>query len=249
MKFKISYLLFLSIFIFSGNLLAQSRPGAKKVGVKKLKGGSYFIGGSVGFGSIEQSGLNQAIRTAKTLSFATTGDMTSSMEYMGVLGYKFPTYPIALLIRPSYFVQSSTGTGTGGNFNYDLTGFTVFPMFRYIALSNDFIDFYMQGGLGYAKLDGKITNGSRNVSFSGSSFGLQGSIGADFCFFPEHCLGIEGNYRYLPIVRNINSSGSAVLPDGIGQNTSGRELENSSGDDVATYLTGVTGIISYTFNF
>lgn len=240
----------MSILFIRPDAMAQSySAGKKKGGSKVLKGGFYSIGVGIGFGSIAQDGLNQAIKTAKSTSASSTSELSASMEYMGFISYRMPTYPITLQLRPSYYTQSSTGSGTGGNFNYELTGFTVFPIIRYIALSNDLIDFYLQGGLGYAKLDGKITNGARNVSFTGSSFGMQAGIGADFCFFPEHCIGVEGTYRYLPIVRNVNSSGSTLPPDGIGQSTSGRELENTAGDDIATSLSGVTGIITYTFNF
>jgi hypothetical protein len=240
-----SFLMILAAILLTSNAFALKKSG----GSRALKGGTFSIGLGVAMGSYDQEGLNEAIRNAKSISAATTGEMNSATEYMGFATYRFANNMVSLQIRPSFFSQSSNGSGTGGSFDYKLTGFTVFPLIRFIPLSNDFIDFYIQGGLGYGKLDGTITNGAREVSFGGSGFGTQIGVGADFCFFPEHCIGVEGNYRYLPVERNKVTSSSGALPDGIGQASPQHELENTSGDDVGTKLSGVTGAITYTFNF
>ncbi|MBC7458153.1 MAG: outer membrane beta-barrel protein [Bdellovibrionaceae bacterium] len=236
--------LFATIFLAS-NVFALKKAG----GGRALKGGTFSIGLGIGMGSFEQDGLNESIRNAKSISGATTGEMNSAVEYMGFATYRFANNIVALQIRPTFFSQTSKGNGTGGAFDYSLDGYSVFPLIRFIPLSNDIIDFYIQAGLGYGKLDGSITNGARKVSFGGSSFGTQVGIGAEFCFWPEHCFGLEGNYRYLPIERNKVLSASGALPDGIGQASPNHELENNSGDDVGTKLSGVSGVVTYSFNF
>jgi Outer membrane protein beta-barrel domain len=240
-----SFLTLIVTILLSTNAFALKKAG----GGRAFKGGTLSIGVGIGMGSFEQDGLNEAIRNAKTNSGATTGEMNSAVEYMGFATYRFANNIIALQIRPAFFSQTSNGSGTGGAFDYSLTGYSVFPLVRFIPLSNDIIDFYLQGGLGYGNLKGTITNGARKVEFGGSSFGTQVGVGADFCFLPEHCFGVEGNYRYLPVERNKVTSASGALPDGIGQGSVNHELENSSGDDVGTKLSGITGVVTYSFNF
>lgn len=230
-------------------LLTMNAFALKKGGGRAFKGGTFSVGVGIGMGSFEQDGLNEAIRNAKSISGATTGEMNSAIEYMGTATYRFANNIVALQIRPTMFSQSAKGAGTGGAYDYELKGFSVFPLIRFIPLSNDIIDFYIQGGLGYGKLDGSIKNGARKVEFGGSSFGTQVGVGADFCFLPEHCFGVEGNYRYLPVERNKVTSSSGALPDGIGQGSVNHELENTSGDDVGTKLSGITGVVTYSFNF
>jgi Outer membrane protein beta-barrel domain len=247
MKNKLSLLIILSVLLCVLDSRAQSKK--RGGGSKALKGGAFSVGLGIGFGSISQPGLSESIRLSKTNSSATTDEFKSGTEYIGFLTYRLSNNFTAIQLRPSIYSQSTTGTGPLGNYDYELSGFTAFPLIRFIALSNDFIDFYIQGGLGYAKIDGRITNDSRRASFTGDAFGTQVGMGADFCFFPEHCLGVEGSYRYLPIERNLVTSSSGGLPNGISQVGTDRELENLSFDDVSTQLSGVTGIISYTFNF
>ena len=222
---------------------------------KKSGGKSAFVGGgfSMGLGiaqsNADQSGLNEMIHDAKANSSATTSDFGTGLEYMAHFTFRFSNNFVAIQLRPTYFTQSTDGSGSGGNYDYKLTGYTVFPLVRLIPLSNDIIDFYLQAGLGYGKLDGSITNGTRTASFSGSSFGSQVGVGADFCLFSDNCFGVEGNYRYLPISRNIVSSSSGGLINGASQSQTDRELENLNGSDVATSLTGISIALTYTFIF
>jgi hypothetical protein len=197
----------------------------------------------------DQSGLNDMIHDAKANSSATTSDFGSGLEYMAHLTFRFSNDFVAIQLRPSYFTQSTTGSGAGGNYDYKLTGYTVFPMLRLIPLSNDIIDFYLQAGLGYGKLDGAITNGARTANFSGSAFGTQIGVGADFCLISSNCFGVEGNYRYLPISRNIVNSSTGALINGASQAQTDRELENLNGSDVATSMSGILIAVTYTFIF
>ncbi|MBC7742251.1 MAG: outer membrane beta-barrel protein [Bdellovibrionaceae bacterium] len=227
---------------------------SEAIGMRKKGGKGAFAGGSVSAGiglafvTADQSGINDLITSAKSSSAATTGNLSSGYELTTHLTFRFSNNLVAIQLRPSYFTQETAGTGSLGNFNYKLTGFTVFPMVRLIPLANEIIDFYVQGGIGYGKLDGDIVNGGRTAKFSGSGFGMQAGLGADFCFVPDHCFGVEGNYRYLPLSRNIVSSSTGLI-DGASQSQPDRELENANGSDVATTMSGISGALNYTIIF
>lgn len=247
---------FLPAVIFVFSLFAL--PDSVLALAKKRGGRGAFAGGSmsVGFGisliTAEQNGLNNLIKAAKLQPGlnVTTSDFGAGYELSGQLTFKFSNGLVGLQIRPAFFTQSATGTGTDGSYNYNLNGYSLFPLVRLIPLSNDIIDFYLQGGLGYATLKGDITNGLRNAAFSSAGFGVQIGLGADFCLVADHCFGIEGNYRYLPLSRNIVSSGTAATPIyGTTQSAPGRELEDTDFNDVATSMSGISGALNYTFNF
>jgi len=123
-------------------------------------------------------------------------------------------------------------------------------MFRMYALENSFIHFFLQGGVGYGNLTGNITAASKTLEYNGSAFGAVTGIGVDFCFSPSHCLTVEGNVRYLPIDRNISSGGNCTdgtIP-GVSQCGGTAEIERS-GNDLRTTMSGVQGVLGYTFNF
>ena len=248
---KIYSVIFLTAVFLSALILnpdTAEAAGKKRGGKSAFAGGSLSVGLGLGFSTAEQDGLNQIITHAKTNSQATTAEMKAATEYVFHTTFRFSNNLVAIQLRPALFAQSESGTGTGGSYNYKLDGFTLFPLVRIIPLSNDIIDFYIQGGIGYGRMSGDITNGPTTVSFSGSNFGAQVGLGADFCFWPEHCFGVEGNYRYLPIQRNIVSSSNGTLSNNITQVTSNSELE-ANGSDVETKLSGVSGILTYTYNF
>ncbi|MCK6600052.1 MAG: hypothetical protein L6Q37_16930, partial [Bdellovibrionaceae bacterium] len=154
----------------------------------------------------------------------------------------------ALVFRPSYFTQSATGSGaTIGDYEHSLTGYTFFPLLRLYPLENDFIRFFMQAGVGFGYLKGKVKEGSSSMTYSGSNFGAQAGIGADFCFSPNHCVTIEGNMRYLPIERSIADSVSGTLT-GFTQTELSREVEYDK-NDLTTTLSGIQGVLAYTYIF
>lgn len=242
----IPVLIFAFAFLVSANAHAVSK---KRGGKGAFAGGSISLGLGLALATAEQTGMNGLIASAKAAVGSSASSMTSATEYVGYATFKFANGFTAIQLRPSFFSQSSSGSGSDGSHDYSLSGFTIFPLARIIPLSNDLIDFYIQGGLGYGKLDGSAKNGSREAKFSGSAFGVQAGLGAEFCFVPDHCFNIEGNYRYLPIVRNIISSGSGLAPHGAGPVLPDRELEDLNGNDISTTLSGVSGMISYTYNF
>jgi opacity protein-like surface antigen len=237
-----------SLFI-SETSHAQMR--SKRGGKGVFAGGSISIGAGIAFANADQTGLNALIDSAKVSANSSVSKFSSATEFLGYATFRFANGFTAVQLRPSLFQQSTAGSGTDGTHKYELSGYTIFPMARIIPLSNDFIDFYMQAGLGYGKLDGTVRNGSRSANFSGSAFGAQVGLGAEFCFVPSHCVNVEGNYRYLPIERNLVSSGTgpANLPYGTTQASPDSELEDANGRDIATTLSGISGLVSYTFNF
>ncbi len=216
------------------------------------------LAGDMSFGiglstvSSDQKDMNRLIDAASNSANASTKDLGSAYDIWANFVYRMTASNYALVFRPSYFTQKTDGTGTGGNFDYELTGFTIMPMFRVYPLENSFIRFYMQGGLGYGSLEGSITAGAFNQDFKGSAFGAIGGIGAEFCFTDTHCLTVEGNLRYLPIERNVSTGGTCTAANdipGLSQcGASGTELERN-GKDLSTTMSGVQGLVGYTMYF
>jgi hypothetical protein len=106
----------------------------------------------------------------------------------------------------------------------------------------------------WGKTTGHIQEGSAQADFGGSNSGFQGGMGALFCFGKgNHCMFVEGNYRYLDIDRNIASSVTGSFA-GSGANasltraTNGAEIEVDS-HDLDTNMSGVQGFLGYQYNF
>lgn len=244
---KLRNLFFISIVLMVSSHAFAARGGG---------GGSFFGGGdsSLSFGlglmTAEQADINRAIE-ASGAAFApvSTKNMGSGYELHVQYAFRFSSSMFGMVFRPSYYTNSTTGSGSNGSYDYKLTGFTFFPMMRMVPLENSFISFFMQVGLGYGRLNGEVTEGPNSVSFSGGNFGAMGGIGADFCFTGTHCMTLEGNFRYLPIERNIASSGSGTSFPGFSQTSKDKEVENADGNDFQTTLSGLLGSISYTFRF
>lgn len=209
-------------------------------------GGGHSMEFGLALLAASQNDIDTMITNARASNAASTSDMGSAYELFAQYQYRFSGTMFSILFRPSYVMQSATGSGTGGNYDYKLSGFTVFPMFRMYPLENDFIRFFMQTGLGYGRMSADITEGASSVSFSGGNFGAIGGLGVDFCFTDSHCVTIEGNLRYLPIERNKVSSVTGT--PGMSQYGNGQEAE-INGSDLMTSLSGIQGIIAYTLNF
>lgn len=212
--------------------------------------GDMALGIGISTVSAGQDDLNGAIDDAVTSNGASTKNLGSAWEIAANWMYRFERTMYAMLIRPSYFMQSTDGSGTGGSYDYKLTGYTVFPIFRLYALENNFIQFFLQAGLGYGSLSGDITAGTQTLQFKGSAFGAMGGIGVDFCFTEAHCVTVEGNLRYLPIERNVSSGGNCTdgSISGISQCGGTKEVERA-GADLKTTMSGVQGLIGYTMKF
>lgn len=238
-------LLFTSVFSLQE---AQARVGRGGGGGLS---GDMFLGLGFSTVSADQKDLNGAIDDAVAADSVSTKNLGSAWEFYANWGVRFSGTSYAFVFRPSYFMQKTEGSGGSGSYDYSLTGYTVYPIFRLYPLENSFIKFYMQAGLGYGSLNGDITAGSKTLQFNGSAFGALGGIGVDFCFTESHCLTIEGNLRYMPIERNLTTggtcSGGSDIP-GVSQCGGSSEVERN-GNDLRTTMSGVQGLVGYTMNF
>lgn len=257
MKLMNKVILTTSVTLIALTLLSQDVLAAGRARGASIMTGSSSLGLGLAYVGASQSDLNGAIDDANsTVSGGiSTKNMTSAYELFANWIYRYDRTDYALVIRPSYFWQGSTGSNTSGSsYDYKLTGYTLFPMFRIYPLENAFIHFYMQAGLGYGSLSGDVTAGTASLEFKGSAFGAIGGIGVDFCFTETHCLTVEGNMRYLPIERNVSSGGSCTdtggsnpIP-GMTQCGGSREVERNY-KDLQTTMSGIQGILAYTMNF
>lgn len=241
--------LFVSTILLVSAFSAQDANAQRRGGGRGLSG-DMALGLGISTVSAGQDDLNGAIDDAVNAG-ASVKNLGSAWEFYANWSYRFSGTMYAFVFRPSYFMQKTDGSGPGGNYDYSLNGFTVFPIFRLYPLENAFIKFYMQTGLGYGNLSGSITAGGKNLDFKGSAFGAMGGIGVEFCFTDSHCMTVEGNLRYMPIERNLatggSCSGASDIP-GISQCGNGSEVERNQ-NDLKTTMSGVQGLIGYTMNF
>ncbi|MEK6773705.1 MAG: hypothetical protein AABY64_07185 [Bdellovibrionota bacterium] len=246
----IKIVLFFSLTLFLFLLTSESTEA--KSGGASIKGDS-----AISFGlsiiSSQQKDLNSLVDFVNANSGGvSTKAMNSAYDFYGQYMFRFSGSMFGLAFRPSYFMQSSTGTGASvGDYKHELTGYTFFPLLRIYPLENNFIKFFLQAGVGYGYLKGKITQGSNALEYSGSNFGGQAGLGAEFCFTASQCIGIEGNVRYLPVSRNVVDTLAGTFPagsSGLSQAEASRELEYDT-NDLATTMSGIQGVVSYIFNF
>jgi hypothetical protein len=210
-------------------------------------GGGHSLGLGFGIVTASQDDLESHSTTVNQIGGGRSAAKPGSGTEIGLMyEYRFSGSMFAMQFRPSYFMQS----GSGGTDKSSLTGFSIFPLMRFYPLENNFIRFFMQVGLGYGSLSGKITQPGGTIDFSGGAFGALGGLGAMFCFTDSHCMFLEGNFRYLPIERNLAKSSYDNTPGttGFSQAIGGQELEYQ-GNDLKTTMSGIVGSIGYTMNF
>jgi hypothetical protein len=207
--------------------------------------GGHSLGVGVGLASTSQKDLDSLSDSVNALGGGrNSSKVSSALEFEANYQYRFSGTMWAMQFRPSYFNQ----TGSGSTDTVKLTGLTFFPMLRMYPLENNFIHFYMQLGVGYGQLSGSITQPGVSIDFSGSAFGALVGLGAEFCFTPSQCMEFEGNFRYLPIDRNLATNSTGTATGGITQSAKGSELE-LGGADLETSMSGIIGTIAYRFNF
>ncbi len=227
-------------FVVAALILCSSFAEAQRRGGRGASGDVKFNIG-LALTTADQTDLNKAMDTANTNLSGTAKNFGSAYELFGSYIYRFDRSMYSFVFRPSYMMQNSG--------DYKLTGFTAFPMLRLTPLENSFIKFFMQGGVGYGSLSGEWKNSADNFQFKGSAFGASAGIGVDFCIFESSCITIEGNARYLPIERStISSASTCTTTNGFSQCGNGQELERN-GSDVKTTMSGIQGIIAWTFGF
>lgn len=237
-------ILFIILLCFSIIILS-----AEDVFAKGRGGGEHSFSVGLSTMSSNQKDLNSIIDNVNsTQGGVSTKSLTSAYDFFAQYQYRFSSSIFALVFRPSYFTQSAKGSGaTVGDYNHSLTGFTLFPLLRLYPLENNFIRFFMQAGVGFGYLKGEVTQGDASLNYSGSNFGAQAGLGAEFCFTDNHCMTLEGNVRYLPIERNIADSVSGTLT-GFTQVQKSREVEYDQ-NDMTTTMSGIQGVLGYTYHF
>jgi hypothetical protein len=210
----------------------------------------YSIGFNLGIVNASQNQMNDLIKRANTREGGiSTSEMNQAYELQGFIMYRFSNPLYALQLRPSYYYQVEEGSGGSGGFNYSLTGFTLFPILRLYPLENEFMKFYMQAGVGYGMINGKIEEGTAKVEFSGGAFGTMAGMGAEFCFNASHCLSFEGDYRYLTFQRfTADSSSGTFAADSLTQYSKGSEIEMDN-SDVSARMGGLMFMAGYTMWF
>ena len=237
--------LFAVFFVRTDSALAAR--GGRGAGISGDHG--FSVGASI-IGT-DQKDINTAIATANTSATGpiSSSNLSSAYEFYAQYAFRFSGSMFALLFRPSYFMQNSTGSGTDGDYNYKLSGYTFFPMLRVYPLESAFMKFFLHVGVGWGQVSADLTTGTGNtLTFSGSNLGEMAGLGVDFCFTGSHCLTIEGNVRYLPIERNVASGASGTIVGVDNPISKGNEVEKNA-MDLSTTLSGIQGVLAYTFNF
>jgi len=215
-----------------------------------MSSGGNDLGINLALVNTSQANMNTLISRANTrVGGISTPQMNNAYEASLQYGYRFSGTIYEILFRPSYFYQKVNGSGTGGDFNYGLTGYTLFPILRLYPLENDFMHFFVQVGLGYGVLNGSIQEGAASVTFSGQSFGSLVGLGSEFCFTSAHCMVIETNFRYLLMARNLADGASGSFQgNSLSQATVDHEVE-LDGIDFQTTMSGLIVSLGYAFHF
>lgn len=202
--------------------------------------GSHLIGIGAASLSPKQNDVNAWIDSTGAAGRETLG---GAYELIVDYEHRFSGGIFSMLIRPSYFSQSSDGGGISAR----LTGTTIFSFLRLYPFENDLFKFFVQAGLGYGalKMDLENKNTGGSGSFDGNAFGAIGGLGVQMCFAGSHCVVLEGNFRSLPIERNTGSA-SGTLGGSITQVAGELELEQK---DLGTTLSGFQGVLGYRLMF
>ena len=221
--------------------------------VAMAKGGAgsgFSLGANIGITASSQSDMDTLISRANTRSAISTGSMGNAWEFNGYVSYRTSTM-LALQFRPSYFYSATDGSGATGDHDYSVTGFTLFPIFRFYLLESQTVRFFTQLGIGWGFVSGEIKEGTASLKFSGNNMGSLAGLGAEFCF-GSHCVAVEGNFRYLGYERLIADSSSGTFDSSgtpsLSQGTSGQEVELDS-TDLSVSMSGVQGFVGYVFYF
>ncbi|MCC6276606.1 MAG: hypothetical protein IT289_01680 [Oligoflexia bacterium] len=220
---------------------------------------NWSIGFLGGITTNKQDDMNTLITRANTrVGGISTPQFTNSWEVAMFLQKRFSQSIVAIQLRPSYLFNTVSGNGgsgaNAGTYSYKISGYTIMPLLRVHILESSSIKLFIQGGVGWGKLDSEIQEASASVKFSGSNYGFQGGVGVDWCFGTSgrHCLITEGNVRYLYIERNIASSVGGTFSSGangsLSQAANGREVEIDS-KDFGTTFSGIQAFVGYRFAF
>lgn len=217
-------------FALTGIILILSQP------IMAAQGG-WSMGLNLGITNADQKDMNRVIESAGG------SKMGNSWEGAAQLGYRFSS--TSLIFRASYIFNTEE---SGAN-EFAINGYTFFPILRFHLLENNTIKFFANLGVGFGWLNGEIKEAAATTEFSGNDFGYMGGLGAEFCFWGDHCINVEGNVRLLAIDRTTVDKASGASGIGaITQRDKGAELEINN-RDFGMSLSGIQGFVGYTMYF
>lgn len=205
------------------------------------RGGGWTLGGNFGLVNAEQADMDSVIEAGGS----SASDIGNGLEVAGSIGYSFGD--ISMILRPSYYWV----TEEGGSNEYSMSALTIMPFLRFDLLSNNTISFYTQLGMGWVLMSGEIKEGGDSVEFSGNEIGYAGGLGAEFCFFGDHCFYVEANLRIAGVDRMVVDSASGNLASSnssVSQASKSKELE-IGGRDFGASLSGIHGVVGYNLHF
>lgn len=181
------------------------------------------------------------------------GDLGTGIEFGLSAGYRFSGTIFEMLLRPTYMFHSEDGTNSSGaKYEYGITGFTVFPMFRFYPLESNILKLFFQTGIGFGHVNGHVKEDTFDIEFSGNDMGYLVGLGIEICFTDFHCMSVEANLRQLSYERLIADKVSGT-PDGapnasISQAVVGQEVEVDGRDLFAT-MSGFQAFFGYVMHF
>ncbi|MDZ4662597.1 MAG: hypothetical protein SGJ18_13375 [Pseudomonadota bacterium] len=234
----------ISIFAVSAFLnFAQARGG----------GGGFEIGVHGGMLTTNQKDMDTLKNRANTREGGiSTGDLGTAFEFAASAGYRFSGTIYEMLLRPTYMFHTEEGTdNSGAKFEYGVTGFTIFPIFRFFPLESDILKLFFQIGIGFGHANGHIQEDTFDIEFSGNDLGYLVGLGIEICFTDFHCMSLEGNVRQLSFDRVLADKVSGTpggAPIGISQATVGQEVE-MDGRDMFVTMSGFQALLGYVMHF
>ena len=220
----------------------------------------FLFGAHFGYSTADQSDINTLITRANARAGGiSTDSLSDAYEGVFTIGYRPSQSSIAYLLRPAVFYASTDGSGGQnagfiGNYEYSLLGFSIYPMLRYHLLEDKTIRFFTQIGIGWGQISGEIKEVNTSevtAEFSGDNLGYLAGLGVEFCFDMNgsHCINLEANLRIHYIERNIVDASSGTFATGsLTQSAKGAEIELDN-RDLGTTMSGIQGIIGYTFHY
>ncbi|MEO0335584.1 MAG: hypothetical protein AAF202_04290, partial [Pseudomonadota bacterium] len=232
--------------------IALSQYGSSGGG---LFSGDFALGIAGGITATGQGDINELQSRANRRETISTSALGNAWEISGYLQYRYANSFLALQFRPSYFLQTEEGNASNGeDYEYGVSGYTLFPVAKFHMLEDDSIKFFTTVGVGIGYVAGEIIEGPAAVEFSGTDVGYMVGSGAEFCFLGGfHCVSIEGNYRFLVIDRvtaddfsGTNFDDGSITQPNDGFTRGEVEFDN---EDLQIDLSGVQGLVGYVYHF
>ena len=244
--------------LFAALITSPAFAARAAVSTSSFGSGAMSLGAAASFVSQNQRNLNDLIKRANSREGGiSNAEMNDAYEFSVSLENRPEGSDWSYQLRPAYFMQSSNGSGAGGDFVYDLKGYSAFLTFRHYLLENDAIHLFAQFGVGAAMIDGVIEENNRNAPFrarteyTGQTLGATIGMGADICSASSHCATIEAMYRRLKYDRLIGKKSTGTFDanqSSLTQYGSKQEIE-IDGHDLALDQGGLIFQLGYAYRF